>query len=113
MRILAYCRDVERNALRANLVERAEDWRWCSLWRRRSRDPDTGNILSDWPIDPPRNWLRIVNQSQNEPELAALRRAVQRSSPFGSPNWTTRAAARLSLQRTLRPLGRPKKTTTS
>ena len=110
---LTVCRYVERNALRANLVERAEDWRWCSLWRRRSRDPDTGNILSDWPIDPPRNWLQIVNQSQNEPELAALRRAVQRNSPFGSPNWTTRAAAQLSLQRTLRPLARPKKTTTS
>ena len=32
---LTVCRYVERNALRAaNLVERAEDWRWCSLWRR-------------------------------------------------------------------------------
>ena len=28
--VLAY---VERNALRAGLVERAEDWRWSSLWR--------------------------------------------------------------------------------
>ena len=29
-------RMVERNALRAELVERAEDWRWCSLhrWKR-------------------------------------------------------------------------------
>lgn len=27
-------RYVERNALRANLVTRAEDWRWSSLWRR-------------------------------------------------------------------------------
>ena len=29
-------RYVERNALRANLVERAEDWNWCSLWRREN-----------------------------------------------------------------------------
>src|SRR5208337_4983992 len=28
---LTACRYVERNALRANLVERAEAWRWCSL----------------------------------------------------------------------------------
>lgn len=62
-----------------------------------------------WPVDPPRNWLRIVNQPQNEPELAAIRLAVQRNSPFGSPNWTTRAAARLGLQSTLHPLGRPRK----
>ena len=27
------CRYVERNALRANLVQRAEDWRWGSLHR--------------------------------------------------------------------------------
>ncbi len=31
---LTVCRYVERNALRAGLVERAERWRWCSLWRR-------------------------------------------------------------------------------
>jgi putative transposase len=28
---LKVCRYVERNAMRANLVDRAEDWRWCSL----------------------------------------------------------------------------------
>jgi hypothetical protein len=57
--------------------------------------PDTAKILSDWPIakilsdrpiDAPRSWPQIVNQPQKEPELAALRRAVQRNSPFGSPN---------------------------
>ena len=26
------CRYVERNALTANVVPRAEDWRWGSLW---------------------------------------------------------------------------------
>jgi putative transposase len=31
---LKVARYVERNALRAQLVERAEDWRWSSLWRR-------------------------------------------------------------------------------
>ena len=29
---LVVCRYVERNALRAGLVKRAEDWRWGSLW---------------------------------------------------------------------------------
>ena len=29
-------RYVERNALRAGLVDRAEDWRWSSLWPRVS-----------------------------------------------------------------------------
>ena len=29
---LTACRDVKRNALRAGLVPRAEDWRWSALW---------------------------------------------------------------------------------
>jgi len=34
------CRYVERNALRAGLVKRAEDWRWGSLWRCcKNRNP--------------------------------------------------------------------------
>ena len=32
---LSVCRYVERNALTAKLVERAEEWRWGSLWARR------------------------------------------------------------------------------
>ena len=31
---LALCRYVEANALRAGLVERAEQWQWSGLWRR-------------------------------------------------------------------------------
>src|SRR6266516_466726 len=34
--LLVLCRYVERNALRARLVRRAEHWRWCSLWRREA-----------------------------------------------------------------------------
>src|SRR5512135_1081483 len=32
------CRYVERNALTAKVVDRAEDWRWCSLSARRRGD---------------------------------------------------------------------------
>jgi len=32
--LLALCRYVERNAMRAGLVRRAAEWRWCSLWVR-------------------------------------------------------------------------------
>src|SRR6185312_10489513 len=36
---LSVCRYVERNPLRANLVDRAEDWRWGSLWARTGDPP--------------------------------------------------------------------------
>lgn len=105
---LTVCRYVERNALRAGLVKRAEDWRWCSLWRRCSGGPDALTILSDWPVDAPRDWLRTVNQPQNESELAAIRQAVQRNSPFGSPIWIARTASRLDLEWTIHSRGRPR-----
>ncbi len=40
------CRYVERNALRAKLVARAEDWRWGSLWRwQQAPEPDPNSCL--------------------------------------------------------------------
>ncbi len=36
-------RYVERNAVRAELVERAEDWRWSSTWRRKYSDAESSH----------------------------------------------------------------------
>ena len=42
---LSVCRYVERNAVRANLVKRAERWRWGSLWvRENRRQADEHNV---------------------------------------------------------------------
>ena len=106
---LTVCRYVERHALRVALVERAEDWRWSGLWRRRHGSRAARAILNAWPRDRQRDWLRRVNQPETAAELDALRGSVVRSRPFGSPAWTQRTAARLGLESTLRPRGRPKK----
>ena len=45
---------VERNALWAKLVDRAENWRWSSLWRWAQEDPKLSEFLSDWPVEQPR-----------------------------------------------------------
>ena len=51
------CRYVERNALRAELVERAEDWLWGSLWHWLQKpEPGTG-LLSPWPIPRLPRWV--------------------------------------------------------
>lgn len=101
-------RYVERNARRANLVDRAEQWRWSSLWRRVSGDDDARKLLHPWPLPEPADWVRIVNRPQREAELIAIRQSVQRGSPFGSSQWQIRTAARLGLDWTLRPRGRPR-----
>ena len=67
-------------------------------------------MLSDWPVDRPRSWLAEVNRPWDEPELERLRQSVVRGAPLGSANWTQSIAARLDLGSTLRPRGRPSKT---
>src|SRR6185437_7919197 len=71
--LLVMGRYVERNGLRAGLVERAEDWQWSSLWRREKGSPQEREILSEWPIERPRDWLSWVNKPQTLKELAAVR----------------------------------------
>jgi putative transposase len=102
-------RYVERNASRAKLVKRAEQWRWSSLWARRSGDDEARAPLSAWPMAEPAHWLRYVNAAQKEAELMALRRSVVRGTPFGNDPWVRKTAAKLGLEWTMRPRGRPKK----
>ena len=53
--LLTVCRYVERNALTAGAVKRAEDWRHGSLWVRTHSGDDRQDLLSPWPVDPPRS----------------------------------------------------------
>jgi len=102
-------RYVERNALRASLVLRAEEWRWSSLWRRLHGTEDDRLLLSPWPVDVPLNWLERVNQTEDEVELESLRRSVQRGRPFGKPEWQKEIAKRSGLESAYRPTGRSQK----
>ena len=105
---LTVCRYVERNALRAKLVDRAEGWRWSSLGRREQGRALATAWLTDWPVARPRRWVQWVNEPQTEAELDALRCAVQRGRPFGDDEWVRRTAGRLGLEGTMRRRGRPK-----
>ena len=98
-------RYVERNPLRAALVERAQDWQWASLrwWQRRDRP----TFLCPGPIDRSAGWVACVNRPQTDKELASVRSSLQRGTPFGSDRWQRRTARRLGLECTLRPRGRP------
>jgi putative transposase len=104
---LTVCRYVERNALRAELVRRAEDWRWGSLWRWLQQTEPVPLLLSAWPIPRLPNWVERVNEPLTQREIDAVRRSAQRGSPFGESSWIEATAKRLGLASTLRPRGRP------
>jgi putative transposase len=105
MHFLRVCRYVERNALRASLVARAEDWPWSSLWQRQN-NPGT-QWLAEWPITRPVDWITHVNEPQTEAELAVLRRALSKGVPFGDADWVAATSERLGVS--LRGRGRPKR----
>jgi putative transposase len=122
---LTLCRYVERNALRAHLVSRAQDWQWSSLYLRRAAAPATprasdapGNgtapnalrpVLSSWPVPIPSDWIARVNRPQRAAEVAALQLSLKRGRPLGEPAWQRQTAKQLALTHTFRVRGRPKK----
>jgi putative transposase len=102
--LLTVLRYVERNPLRAGLVERARDWPWSSL------GPRPVVALHKGPVPRPASWRRWVERAESPDELAELRTCVTRERPWGSRQWVARTAPRLGLEASLRPLGRPPKT---
>jgi len=104
--LLAVLRYIERNALRANLVARAQDWRWSSL---ATLQEGVRPRLDTWPIQRPGEWLKLVNEPQIDAEVKRLRESIQRGRPYGTLPWMLNAAKELGLESSLRPRGRPKK----
>jgi putative transposase len=106
--LLTVCRYVERNALSAGAVDRAQDWRWGSLFVRQRGAEDLRGMLSDWPVARRSDWIAHVNEPISRAELLRLETSMKRSRPFGDDRWAARAAARLGLEHTIRPEGRPR-----
>lgn len=103
--LLTVMRYVERNPLRACLVDRAEDWPWSSL---RVRMGKADSLLSPSPVPLPDNWRDLVNQPLTAAELEAVRTSLQRERPYGDAAWMQGTAERLDLLGSLRKRGRPR-----
>jgi REP-associated tyrosine transposase len=101
-------RYVERNARRANLVPRAEEWRWSSLFQYVHRGIRFFDVINRWPVERPKDWVCFVNDHEKDSELEDLRSAAQRGRPFGAEDWMLETAKRLGLISSLNPRGRPK-----
>ncbi len=127
--LLSVLRYVERNPLRAKLVARAEDWPWSSLGAANpanaaGANPAGANAagahagrfdevlappLHAGPLPRPANWSEWVNEAEPPGQLAALRHSVNRGTPWGGADWARRTAARLGIESSLHPRGRPPK----
>lgn len=95
--LLVVMRYVERNALRAGLVRRAEDWPWGSLRHRLRGDPF--GLLHPCPVPLGARWVERVNAGENQAELERLRRCAARGTPFGEAKWRARVRRRSEASR--------------
>ena len=101
------CRYVERNALTATLVQRAEDYRWGSLWNWCGGDSVIK--LASWPLKRLARWIERVNEPITKQEKDALQNCINRGCPYGTEEWVKKTAENQGLEITLRPRGRPRK----
>ena len=105
--LLTVLRYVERNALRAKLVRQAQRWLWSSLASGLAKPPPA--FLHPGPVPRPKNWLSYVQEPLTAAELTQVRHSIIRGTPYGQEAWIKRTAARLGLEASLRPRGRPTK----
>jgi putative transposase len=106
---LALVRYVERNAKRAALVRKAEDWPWSSVYARLYGTEKQKQMLSPWPTREPSDYRKWLNHAQGREEMENIREAMRRSRPYGSEKWVAKAVRQFGLENTTRKRGRPKK----
>ena len=109
MMLLNIIHFVESHPLRASLVELLDDWPWSSLVRRSIERPLSGPLLSSPPVPLPLDWSHRLSLAMSVEKLDEIKHCIQRSCPYGEAEWVQKTAARLNLESTLRPRGRPKK----
>ncbi len=106
---LSLVRYVERNPKKANLVKKAENWKWGSVCRREHGTEKQNGLLSEWPVSKPVDYLSYLNTPQVAEEEKAIQNAISRDCPYGGDDWKSDVIKKFKLESTIRPRGRPKK----
>ena len=79
--LLTVLRYIERNAVGAGLVARAEHWRWSGLWARMHGEDAIKATLSPWPVERPVDWTDRVNAPLSAKEGIRARAGEHREGP--------------------------------
>jgi putative transposase len=76
-RVLRY---IERNAARADLCERADEWAWSSA---SAAGRGLGIVIAEWPIPRPPHWLDFVNDPEPVADLDFIRTQTASGDSIG------------------------------
>jgi putative transposase len=114
--LLVVLRYIEANPVRAGMVADPGDYRWSSYGKHGLGLADA--LLDGFPgwehlgpteAERRRRWRIKVRGAQRRDELTAVRDSLRSGRPQGDPAWVERVAARLGIDLTRRPRGRPRK----
>jgi len=97
---------VERNPVRARIVEQAADYPWSSAAAHLANKDLSGILdMEWWKRERPRNWAELVGADQNDAD-SALRSCTYAGKPFGDENFVSKMAEKFGRYWNR---GRPKK----
>jgi putative transposase len=110
---LAALRYLERNPVRAGLVQRAWDYPWSSA-RAHCGEPDQTGLLDlgEWRQRiPPDDWRSTLSSAAPDQELKLLRRCINTGRPLGSDSFLSKVEVLIGRRVRPLPVGRPHKNT--
>lgn len=107
--LLAVIKYAERNAVRAGLVLRCEDWQWGSAWRRIHGTVQQKKLIDPIPGGLPEDYITWINTPDNSDDIHKIRASVNKSAPYGREQWIEKMVITHHLESTLKSPGRPKK----
>ncbi len=67
--LLTVLKYIERNPVRAKLSKNAESWQWGSAWLRLNGTKKQSKLLSESPVDLPRNYGAWINTPDSPKDL--------------------------------------------
>ena len=106
---LTVLRYIEANPLRAKITDSPASYPWSSFAVRGGLAKQFA--LSNGPVALPVNWPQLVNRNIALAAQDKIKNSITRGAPLGDPAWSKRTAAKLNLESTVRPRGRPIKST--
>lgn len=114
--LLSCLRYVERNPVKAGMVENAVDYEWSSYSQHAGKadekwiDDDSMYLsLGSSQLERERHYIEYVNQAGSEQENQLIKKALQRNQLTGSARFIDEVERRLGVRIEQRGQGRPRK----
>ena len=103
------CRYIERNPVRAKIVDKPVEYEWSSA-RVHCEESKNGFIDPIWQNEYERKeYLKFLNMTDKEEEIVKIRSSTYRGCPIGSGGFINYVENKFGITINTKPRGRPRK----